>query len=376
MAKERKRRSATVKSTTKKAPTKRSKSSRKKGTLKKDFTIFTTVIVMIAMVVLGYYIGRGEAGVQPNPNSILLKSSSDNKALFESLEKVKNERALREQKRQDELELKLQIQREAEQKKAALEAQKEEEKQKLLEKSKSVPYPGDMVHYNEMMASSKSEKPKLVIIIDDVSSRSQLEHIQAVNLKLTPSIFPPYKLSPSNNKLAEGLKHYMIHLPMQSGKAYDKQEKTLMVTDTPEMIESRVKELRRLFPTARFVNNHTGSVFTSNYLAMDRLYQALYQEGFVFIDSRTISATKVPQISRKHSQLYMARDVFIDNKQTVDSIHKQLKLAVNIAKKRGYTIVIGHPHKVTLEALSSATEMLKDVETVYIDELYQLKVKR
>ena len=107
------------------------------------------------------------------------------------MEKVKQERALKEKKREAELELKLQKQKEAEQKKAALEAQKEAEKQKLLEARNSVTYPEDMMHYDEVSASSNKEKPKLAIIIDDVSSRSQLEHILALNLKLTPSIFPP-----------------------------------------------------------------------------------------------------------------------------------------------------------------------------------------
>ena len=381
MAKERKRTPSKTKSTRKKAPAKRRTSGRKKSTLKKDLMIFSTVIVMITMVVLGYFIGRSEASVEPNPNRLLLKSVSDNQALYESLEKVKKERALKEQKREAALELQRKKQQEAEQreaerKKTALEAKKREEKEKLLEKANSVTYPAEVVKVDEVISVSEKEKPKLVIIIDDVSSRSQLKRIRATGLKLTPSIFPPYRISPSNHKLAEGLRHYMVHLPMESGRVFDKQTKTLMVTDTPERIEARVKELRRFFPEAQFVNNHTGSVFTSHYLAMERLYHALIREGFVFVDSRTIASTKVPQIAKKYAQRYLARDVFIDNIHTVDAIRKQLKHAVNIAKKRGYAIAIGHPHKVTLRALASAGKILKEVEVVYIDELYRRKVKR
>lgn len=382
MAKERKRSPLKTTSKTKKTSTKRRRSSsRKKSTLKKDLMIFSTVIVMISMVVLGYFIAKNEAAVQPNPNGLLLKSVSDNQSLFESLKKVKEERALKEEKREAELALKRKkqqeaAQREAAQKKAALQALEKEKQQKDLERKRVVTYPAEVVKVEEVISVSEKEKPKLVIIIDDVSSRSQLKHIRATGLKLTPSIFPPYGLSPSNHKLAEGSKHYMIHLPMESGKVFDKQAKTLMITDTPERMEARVKELRRLFPEARFVNNHTGSVFTSHYLAMERLYHALIKEEFVFVDSRTISSTKVPQIAKKYAQPYIARDVFIDNIHTVDAIHKQLKHAVNIAKKRGYAIAIGHPHKVTLQALTSAKMILKDVEVVYIDELYRRKVSQ
>lgn len=375
MAKERKHRASSTRSTTKKAPARRSRSGSKKNTLKKDLMIFGTVIVMVAMVVLGYFIGRSEAAVQPHPNNLLLKSVSDDKALFESLEKVKQERALKEKKREEELAQKRKIEQE-ERKKAALQAQKREEQKKIIEKKQGLSYPEDVVHYEETISASRSEKPKLVIIIDDVSSKSQLEDIRATGLKLTPSIFPPYRLSPSNHKLAEGLTHYMIHLPMESGKVFDKQEKTLMVTDTPEMIESRVRELRSLFPAARFVNNHTGSVFTGHYPAMERLYQVLLKEGFVFVDSRTIGGSKVPQIAKKYAQRYIARDIFIDNKHNVSYIHKQLRQAVNIANKRGYAIAIGHPHTVTLQALASAGKILKEVELVYIDELYPPKAGR
>ncbi|UFH60812.1 divergent polysaccharide deacetylase family protein [Sulfurovum mangrovi] len=159
--------------------------------------IFSTVIVMIAMVVLGYFIAKNEAAVQPNPNGLLLKSVSDNQSLFESLKKVKEERALKEEKREAELALKRKkqqeaAQREAAQKKAALQALEKEKQQKDLEKKKVVTYPAEVVKVEEVISVSEKEKPKLVIIIDDVSSRSQLAHIRATGLKLTPSIFPPY----------------------------------------------------------------------------------------------------------------------------------------------------------------------------------------
>ncbi len=192
-------------------------------------------------------------------------------------------------------------------------------------------------------------------------------------IKVTPSIFPPYELSKSNHKLAQGLKHYMIHLPMQSGKAYDKQYGTLKITDTKEKMEARVKEIRKLFPTARYVNNHTGSAFTSDYKAMEMLYGLLRREGFVFVDSRTTAATKVRKIAHAFGDAYVAKDIFIDNEHKIPYIHKQLRQAVKVAKKKGYAIAIGHPHPVTMKALGSAKDIFRDVELVYIDDIYRKK---
>lgn len=162
----------------------------------------------------------------------------------------------------------------------------------------------------------------------------------------------------------------MIHLPMESGKRYDKHTKTLMTTDGVDVIQARVREIRRLFPKATFVNNHTGSRFTKDYSAMERLYLALMEEGFVFVDSRTTAKSKVPELAKKYGNPYLSRDVFIDNDQNIVSIHRQLRQAVNIAKRRGYAVAIGHPYSITFKALAQAGRMLNDVEVVYIDELY------
>ncbi len=218
----------------------------------------------------------------------------------------------------------------------------------------------------------RGDRAKLAIIIDDVHTRAQLDAIMALKMPVTPSIFPPYTLSPHTNKLATYAPHYMIHLPMESGNAkFNRQSKTLMTTASSVQMAARIHELRRLFPRARFINNHTGSVFTENYRAMDMLYRAMRKEGFIFIDSKTTAKSKVRQIARHYGDAYVARDVFIDNIQEVGYIHGQLAKAAALAKKHGYAIAIGHPHEATLRALRSAKGLLKEVEVVYIDSLFR-----
>jgi polysaccharide deacetylase 2 family uncharacterized protein YibQ len=179
-------------------------------------------------------------------------------------------------------------------------------------------------------------------------------------------------LAKNSHLLAKDLTHYMIHLPMESAnKKFNRHSKTLMTSFSDEEIVDRVIELRKLFPKGRYVNNHTGSVFTSDYAAMKRLYVALKLEGFVFVDSFTKSSSKVEKIAYEHKDVYVRRDNFIDNVKSVKAIHKQLRLAVKNAKKNGYAIAIGHPHRVTMQAIKSAKSILKDVELVYIDEIYK-----
>jgi len=230
------------------------------------------------------------------------------------------------------------------------------------------------VSKNNISLAYRGKRPKLAIIIDDVHTKKQISEINHLGLKITPSIFPPYVLAKHSNLLAKNLKHYMIHLPMESSsKQFNTQGKTLLTSFSDEQIADRVMEIRQLFPKAKYMNNHTGSVFTSNYKAMKKLYIALKMEGFIFVDSFTVPTSKVRQIAHEFGDAYVRRDIFIDNKHNQHYIHKQLQMAVQKAKKNGYAIAIGHPHKTTMQALASAKQILKDVELVYIDDIYRRK---
>ena len=219
--------------------------------------------------------------------------------------------------------------------------------------------------------SKKSTNPKLVIIIDDVSQKWQIDKIKNLPFSVTPSIFPPSNMSEHSNKLANSVEHFMVHLPMQSSSPkMNKMRGTIMLSHSKERLQKRISEIKRLFPKAKYINNHTGSVFTSNYTHMRSLYKIMRDSGYKLIDSRTSGKTKVGKIAKEYGDRYISRDVFIDNTQTRAYIIKQLKKAVTIAKKKGYAIAIGHPHNITLKTLKSVKNLLKGVDVVYIDELF------
>ena len=351
------KKTGTKPSTKKRTSTKRR--AKKNSTFKKSLFIVLGVFLMISMVVFGYFLGQNDMlnGHTPISKTYKTHEKEGKKRLLDDLSKIKTK------KPQEKKEVsKKTLERYPE----SVSDNKLVQNEKLMQEALT-----ETKQDKSVTLAHKAGKPKLAIILDDVSQRSQLQKIQATGLKLTPAIFPPSQRSKTSHQLAKGLQHYMIHLPMESGSAqFNSQTKTLLTTFNKKQIEARVKEIRTLFPAARFVNNHTGSVYTDNYNAMKRLYSSLRSEGFIFVDSRTIASTKVPQIAGEFGDAYVARDVFIDNEHNVPYIHKQLQKAVEKAKKRGYAIAIGHPHKMTLKALSTAGSIFSDVELVYIDELY------
>ena len=215
-----------------------------------------------------------------------------------------------------------------------------------------------------------SSKPKLAIIIDDVSVLSHVKAIKSLGIPLTMSFLPPSSFRPNSAKLASKEKIYMVHLPLEAQSFSAEEPKTLRISDSDAKISQRVLKIKQMFPRVRYLNNHTGSKFTSNELAMNRLLYALKSQNIYFIDSRTTAETKAPKVMKNLGLSYVARDVFLDHAMDKASIKVQIKRAIQIAKLHGTAIAIGHPHANTLLALHESKALFKDVELVLINRLY------
>jgi len=218
--------------------------------------------------------------------------------------------------------------------------------------------------------SSVKGRAKLVLIIDDVATFEHASMVKSIGLKITPSIFPATKTHPDTPNIARTFEFYMIHLPMQA-KHFDSPEiGTLTINESFESMLEKIKKIRKDFPRAKYTNNHTGSRFTSDYDAMDKAYRALIEQGFIFVDSKTIAQTAVARAAKKYNQPYISRDIFLDDDPSAAAVRRELVAAVNLAKKRGYAIAIGHPKKNTIAVIkASKNNILKDVEVVYLKDI-------
>ena len=218
--------------------------------------------------------------------------------------------------------------------------------------------------------SSVKGRAKLVLIIDDVATFEHASMVKSIGLNITPSIFPATKTHPDTPNIARTFEFYMIHLPMQA-KHFDSPEiGTLTINESFDSMHEKIKKIRKDFPRAKYTNNHTGSRFTSDYDAMDKAYRALIEQGFIFVDSKTIAQTAVARAAKKYNQPYISRDIFLDDDPSASAVRRELVAAVNLAKKRGYAIAIGHPKKNTIAVIkASKNNILKDVEVVYLKDI-------
>lgn len=344
--------SITKKTTSKKTPPK--KSSRAKKSTKKisndhlkrviSYSVFT-IIVAASIFTIGYYLGyeNGSEDVMDRYEHKLSKKEKEIKELKHSNSVTKSSM----------YDIKSELQK-------VLKKQEVTASHEYTNKQ-----PPEAV--DREATKEKITKPKIAIIIDDVSFAGDVRNIKAIDMPLTMSFLPPTKRHPSSAKLANKEPYYMVHLPMEAMNFNSPEPLTLMVDDSKTKIHERIKMVKELFPKAEYINNHTGSKFTSSKISMMRLVDVLEHEHLNFIDSRTIASTKAPEVMKYYNKPYLARDVFLDHDGSVEAVKKQIKVAVEKAKKYGKVIAIGHPHKNTLQALAESKELFKEVELVRID---------
>lgn len=213
------------------------------------------------------------------------------------------------------------------------------------------------------------QKPKLSIVIDDVTLKSQVKKIEEIGYTINIAFMPPTKQHKNSAKIAQNLPFAIVHFPLQASITRFEEENTLKVGDSYEKIEKRVAEVRKQYPNVVYTNNHTGSVFTADEKSMDMFIKALKKYNFKFIDSRTTSKSVAKKYTKKYDMPYIARNIFLDNNKDFDYIQNQLKKAIAIAKRTGSAIAIGHPYPITMEVLKNSKHLLKDLDLVYINQL-------
>ena len=224
---------------------------------------------------------------------------------------------------------------------------------------------------NKKSTYFKADKQaRLAIIIDDMSSKEQVRALKNTGLKLNPSFFPRDKNHPNTHNYAKEFDFFMVHLPLAALNFKNEEIQTLKPHQSQEQISAKIQSIKNDFKDLKFINNHTGSLFTSDANAMRKLFLALDNFDLIFVDSLTTNSSKVRTVARDFNQTYIKRDIFLDNYDDLNYIKKQIKKAVNLAKKNGFAIAIAHPKKNTFKALMQSKDVLNEVKLVYLSEIY------
>lgn len=220
-----------------------------------------------------------------------------------------------------------------------------------------------------------TEKPHIAIIIDDMGNNRHIdEQLLDLNLNLTFAFLPyaPFTQELEERAWADGY-DILVHMPMEAkDPQWNPGPDALYVNDSFEQITIAVEKNLALVPHATGVNNHMGSLFTEDRLAMHQFLGLIRQKGMFFIDSNTSSDSIGMKEAQEMGIRTARRQVFLDNIQDQKNICLQLDELVRIARKNGWAIGIGHSNETTLLALVQCRDtLLEYVNLVGIHELIQ-----
>jgi uncharacterized protein len=241
-----------------------------------------------------------------------------------------------------------------------------------------LPLPAARLPSGPIEAASQNA-PKLAIIIDDLGhDRAPADSLLELPFPITFSVLPDLPLS---TEVAEEAYHrgdeVILHLPMESQSEGEGSEGAvpepteLRVGMSARQVASAVNGMLETVPHAAGVNNHQGSRATGDPALMQTLMPLLRERSLFFIDSRTTAATVAYDTAESSGVRAASRKVFLDDTATHDAVLRQLDLAARDAMRDGSAIAIGHPHPVTIAAISEDVPRLeaRGIRLVFASDL-------
>lgn len=217
----------------------------------------------------------------------------------------------------------------------------------------------------------------MVLVIDDLGHK-KIQGLRATYLpgKTNLAILPYRKHS---GLLLDQAKHrekeVLLHAPMSNTLQKDPGEGVLTDEMSREEIQQTLEKALSSLPGIKGINNHMGSQLTQNDNAMAWVMEVLCQQGLYFLDSRTTAKTIAASKASDMGIPNLQRDIFLDHQQSLEYIDNAFKQAIAISKEKGVAVVIGHPHKITMDYLEYALPGLEvlDIELLYVSEAIALQ---
>ena len=208
---------------------------------------------------------------------------------------------------------------------------------------------------------------KLSIVIDDFGYRPHNENqILAMPTAISVAVLPnaPYAREMATKAHQQG-REVLIHLPMAPMSKQPLERDTLRPDMSSDEIQRIIRQSVNNVPYAVGLNNHMGSAMTASLPGMQKVMQALSAYQLYFLDSMTIGSSQSSQAAAGTGVKVIKRKVFLDDSQNEAEIRKQFTRAVQIARRSGSAIAIGHPHPSTIRVLQQMLPTL-DADIVLV----------
>ncbi|MCD6288260.1 MAG: divergent polysaccharide deacetylase family protein [Candidatus Hydrogenedentes bacterium] len=219
---------------------------------------------------------------------------------------------------------------------------------------------------NTTVFEDVKEKPKAAIIVDDLGYSSRgIDDWLAIPAPLSFAVLPQLPLS---SKLATAVhdkgREVLLHLPLEGSPGSPVTAGTLLTSMTDTDMRAALQKNIESVPGAIGINNHQGSVFTSDYDAMTRLMRMVAKTKLFFVDSQTSLSSVAEKVAHEQNVPFAANSLFLDNIDQEEYIEGQITKLMGIAREKGVAIGICHVTKTSSREVLSRSLPLFDAQGI------------
>jgi hypothetical protein len=195
---------------------------------------------------------------------------------------------------------------------------------------------------------------RVALVIDDLGGDvDDLRPLLALGVPLTYSVLPFEEQTPQVvAALRQRRAEILLHLPMEPVHGQNPGPGALLQGMSDGELREKTEAALKAVPGAVGVNNHMGSLLSSEEGPMNAVLGVLAARGLFFLDSRTSAESVGYKVAISLGVPAAERQVFLDGDPSPAAIHTQFQRLLNLARTKGAAIAIGHPHPETLAALT------------------------
>lgn len=202
---------------------------------------------------------------------------------------------------------------------------------------------------------------RVAVVIDDLgTSVDELRPLEGLGVPVTYAVLPyadqtPQVVSELRGRNAE----ILLHLPMQPKNGENPGPGALLERMTDDELRQGTIAALKAVPGAVGVNNHMGSLLSSEEGPMNTVLEVIAERRLFFLDSRTSAGSVGYKVATQLGIPAAERQVFLDGDPSPEAIHAQFQRLLALARTHGAAIAIGHPHPATLALLTSEVPKAK-----------------
>ncbi|MFU8830990.1 MAG: divergent polysaccharide deacetylase family protein [Wenzhouxiangella sp.] len=220
--------------------------------------------------------------------------------------------------------------------------------------------------------AAAADLPRIAIVIDDIGFQEDLDQaVMALDSRVAVAIIPE---APAARQIAQAAgrqqRDVLIHLPL-AGIHQDNCHLVLTCIGmgwSAVRMQSHLADALERVEGAVGINNHQGSRFTANAQAVGNLIVGISHLGeqrgqaLFVLDSRTSPTTLFEHTALQAGLKATRRHVFLDHSNEPDDIRRAWLDLIDLARRNGSAIAIGHPRVNTIRFLEQVLPELDSIE--------------